>query len=171
VKLVAKKIPMSHSLYLFSVFLHILAAALWIGGMVFLIAVLIPAVKKHPDKIALLNTIALKFRTAGWIALILLLGTGIIQLEFRGVEWSLDYFTSSEFGKLAGIKIIVFSIIILLSFYHDFFLGTKAMEEWKKNPDDPKTISLRNTSRFLGRINFLLALLAAALGVLLVRGL
>jgi uncharacterized membrane protein len=162
---------MNHTFYLVSVFLHILASALWIGGMLFLIAVLVPAVKKHPDKISLLTAIALKFRTAGWIALILLLVTGIIQLQFRGLQWNMEYFTSSTFGKLAGIKIILFSVILSLSFFHDFFLGIKAMEAWKKDPDDPKTISLRNTSRFLGRINFFLALLAAALGILLVRGL
>ena len=161
---------MNHTLYLVSVFLHILASALWIGGMIFLIAVIIPSVKNNPDKISLMGSIALKFRTAGWMALILLLITGMIQLQFRGAQWNMEYFTSSFFGKLAGIKILAFSVILLLSFIHDFFIGTKAMEAWQKDPDNPKTISLRNTSRILGRLNFLLALLAAALGVLLVRG-
>ncbi len=161
---------MNHSIYKLSVFSHIVAACLWLGGMLFLILAFIPGIKKHPDKVNLIAAVSLKFRIAGIIALIVLLITGLIQLEFRGVQLSMEYFTSSSFGKIAGLKILVFIFIIFLSLIHDYFIGTHAIEAWKKNPDNPKTITLRNLSRMLGRINFILALIAVFLGLVLVRG-
>ena len=161
---------MNQSIYKLSVFSHIVAACLWLGGMLFLILAFIPGIKKHPDKVNLIAAVSLKFRIAGIIALIVLLITGLIQLEFRGVQLSMEYFTSSSFGKIAGLKILVFIFIIFLSLIHDYFIGTHAIEAWKKNPDNPKTITLRNLSRMLGRINFILALIAVFLGLVLVRG-
>ena len=162
---------MSHTLYLFSVFFHILASALWIGGMIFLITALIPAIKKNPDKVNLLYNISIRFRTAGWIALIILIITGWFQLYYRGAEFSADYFINNSFGKIALSKIAVALTILIISAIHDFKIGIRAMEEWKINPSGEKTMRLRNSSRILGKINFLLTLIAVALGVLLSRGL
>lgn len=161
---------MSHGLYIFSIFLHISAACLWLGGMLFLILAFIPGIKNHPDKVDLISSVSLKFRVAGSVALIILFITGILQLEYRGIHWNLDFFMSSFFGKMAGLKIIVFTLILLTSLIHDYYIGTRAIEAWKINPENPKSIALRKSSRMLGRINFLLALIAVFLGVVLVRG-
>ena len=161
---------MSHHLYVISTFIHIIAACLWLGGMLFLILAFIPGVKNHPDKIDLIANVSLKFRPAGSIVLALLLITGIYQLEIRGVQWTWEYFTSSFFGKVAGLKILVFIGIVLISIVHDYYLGNLAIKAWKTNPENSATLKLRNVSRMMGRIGFLLALLAVFLGVLLVRG-
>ncbi|MEO6903831.1 MAG: hypothetical protein ABI315_11890 [Bacteroidia bacterium] len=161
---------MSHQIYILSVFLHIIAACLWLGGMLFLILALIPSIKNHPDKINLIAAVSMKFRIAGIFALIVLLITGVLQLEYRGVKWNLEYFTNSSFGTIAGLKIIIFTLILSISLIHDYYIGTNAIEAWKKDPYSPKTITLRNLSRKLGRANFILALVAVFLGVILVRG-
>lgn len=161
---------MSHIIYILSIFIHILAACVWLGGMLFLILAFIPGIKKHPDKVNLIATVSLKFRIVGIVALIVLLITGIVQLEIRGAQWSLAYFTTSFFGKMAGLKLLVFTLILLISLIHDYFIGTHAIDAWKKDPDNPKTVALRKLSRLLGRLNFILALLAALIGVILARG-
>ncbi|MGM5470296.1 hypothetical protein ACS386_08460 [Flavobacteriaceae bacterium LMO-SS05] len=161
---------MSHGVYIVSVFFHIVAACLWLGGMLFLILAFIPGIKKHPDKVSLISAVSLKFRVVGTIALIVLLITGVIQLEYRGVQWTMEYFTSFTFGIITGLKIIIFISILSISLIHDFYIGTRAIKIWKTHPDDPKTIKLRTLSRLLGRINFILALVAVFLGVVLVRG-
>lgn len=161
---------MSHGTYIFMIFLHIIAACLWLGGMLFLILAFIPGIKNHKDKVDLIASVSLKFRVAGSISLIILFITGILQLMYRGVEWNLEYFTTTFFGKMAGLKILTFTLILLISLIHDFRIGTRAIEAWKTDPENPKSISLRNSSRMLGRINFLLALVAVFLGVVLVRG-
>jgi len=147
-----------------------MAACVWLGGMLFLIFAFIPGVKKHPDKVNLIGAVSLKFRVVGIVALLVLLVTGIIQLEYKGVQWNMNYFTHNNFGKTAGLKILIFMLILLISLVHDYFMGTYAIDAWKKNPNNPKTIRLRKLSRLFGRINFILALLAVLLGILLVRG-
>lgn len=161
---------MSHQLYVISTFIHIISACIWLGGMLFLILAFIPGIKNHPDKIDLIANVSLKFRPAGSVVLALLLITGIYQLEIRGVEWNWQYFTGSFFGKVAGLKILVFTGIVLISIAHDYYLGNLAIKAWKMQPEHSKTQKLRNISRMMGRIGFLLALLAVFLGVLLVRG-
>ena len=161
---------MSHEIYILSIFLHIVAACLWLGGMLFLILAFIPGIKNHPDKINLIAQVSLKFRKVGIAALIILLITGIAQLEYRGVEWTMEYFTGSSFGRMAGLKILVFIAIIAISLVHDHYLGTRAIEAWKNRPDHPETVKLRNLSRILGRVSFILALSAVLLGIILVRG-
>ena len=135
-----------------------------------LILAFIPGVKNHPDKIDLIATVCLKFRPVGSVVLALVLITGIYQLEIRGVQWTWAYFTGSFFGKVAGLKILVFAGITLISIVHDYYLGNLAIKAWKVNPEDATTQKLRNISRLMGRIGFLLALLAVFLGVLMVRG-
>jgi uncharacterized membrane protein len=138
--------------------------------MLFLILAFIPGIRKHPDKVNLIATVSLKFRVVGLVALVILLITGVVQLEYRGVQWNMEYFTTTSLGRIAGFKILVFILILLISFIHDYYIGTKAIEAWKNNSDDSKTINLRNLSRLLGRANFVLALIAVFLGVILIRG-
>lgn len=161
---------MSHGAYILSVFIHVIAACAWIGGMLFLILAFIPGIKKHPDKVSIIADVSLKYRRVGAVALTALLITGILQLEYRGVQWTIEFFTTSTFGKTAGIKILVFAIIIIISLVHDYYLGTKAIENWKIQPDHPKTARLRTLSRSLGRVSFVFALVAAWLGIILARG-
>lgn len=161
---------MNQGTYILSVFFHIVAACLWLGGMLFLILAFIPGIRKHPDKVNLIATVSLKFRVVGLVALVILLITGVVQLEYRGVQWNMEYFTTTSLGRIAGFKILVFILILLISFIHDYYIGTKAIEAWKNNSDDSKTINLRNLSRLLGRANFVLALIAVFLGVILIRG-
>lgn len=162
---------MSHGMYILTIFIHVIAACLWIGGMLFLILVFIPGIRKHPDKVSIIADVSLKYRRVGIIAIIILFITGILQLQYRGVEWTVEYFTTTSFGKLAGLKILVFIGIVLISLIHDNFIGTRAVEIWKNQPDHPKTTKLRTLSRWLGRVSFVFALVAAWLGIILSRGL
>ncbi|MDY0077641.1 MAG: hypothetical protein RBR87_10230 [Bacteroidales bacterium] len=161
---------MSHGIYIFSVYIHIVSASLWLGGMLFLILAFIPGIKNHPDKINIIGKVSLKYSKVGMVVLALLLITGIYQLEYRGMQWTLDFFTSSSFGRIAGLKILVFILITLVSLVHDHYIGNRAIEAWKSQPEHPETLKIRKLSRLMGRLGFLLALLAAYLGVLLVRG-
>lgn len=161
---------MSHETYILSVFFHIIAACLWFGGILFLILAFVPGIKKHPDKVNIIANVSLKFRAVGVVALIILLVTGIIQLEYKGVQWTMEYFTNTAFGKVAGLKLLIFIGILIISLIHDYYLGNRAIEAWKNNPENIETIRLRNLSRLLGRVNFTLALLAVFLGVILSRG-
>lgn len=152
--------------YIISVFLHILFAAFWIGGMLFLPLVILPGIKQHPDKIAILYKTGITFRFYGWIALFSLVATGLLNMYFRGMPFSWAFFTESNYGILVSYKILLFTGILLVSGIHDFFFGKKALEEMQTTDNS----RLRQLARVTGRINLLLALAMAFIGVILSRG-
>jgi putative copper export protein len=69
--------------YVTSVYLHILAAATWVGGIIFLVAVVVPSLK-HVDRAAaapMLRATVFRFRALGWVAFAVLLATGLYNLS------------------------------------------------------------------------------------------
>jgi putative copper resistance protein D len=152
--------------YLVSVFVHIIFAAFWIGGMLFLPLVILPGIKQHPDRIAILYKTGITFRFYGWIALAVLFVTGLLNMYLRGLPFTWEFFTKSNYGTLVLYKILIFAGILLVSGTHDFLFGRKALEEMQ-NSDNTR---LKLLARWSGRINLLLALAMAFLGVVLSRG-
>lgn len=78
-----------HFLYLLTVWLHILAAIVWIGGMAFLGAVLVPVLRQdefEPTRTPMLYETALRFRWVGWVTLALLVVTGFLNVGPRTVK-------------------------------------------------------------------------------------
>ena len=71
-----------------------------------------------------------------------------------------------SYGMLVSYKLLIFTGILLVSGTHDFFFGRKALEEMQTT-DNSK---LKTLARWSGRINLLLALIMAFLGVVLSRG-
>ena len=69
------------------VWLHMLAAVNWIGGTIFLSAVLVPVLRREPfasQKALLFRTVARRFRMVVWGAITILLLTGFPLLHQRG---------------------------------------------------------------------------------------
>lgn len=152
--------------YLVSVYLHILLGAFWIGGMLFLPLVILPGIKNHPDRIALLYKTGLQFRYYGWVALSGLFVTGLLNMYLRGLPFTWEFFTQSNYGKLVSYKLLLFTGILLVSALHDFLFGGKALEEMQTSHNS----RLKNFARWSGRLNLLLALAMAFIGVILSRG-
>lgn len=162
--------------YLLSVWLHILAAGVWIGGMVFLALVLVP-VTRHPEyqgvAASLVHWTGVRFRWVGWVCLVLLLLSGTFNLAYRGFGWA-DVWNrqifQGPFGRPLGIKLLLVAVILLISAFHDFLIGPQATALWQANPASPEARRLRHQASWIGRLNLLLALVVVALGVALVRG-
>ncbi len=164
------------ALYLLSVWLHILAAITWIGGMVFLVLILVPVIRRpiyHGIASDLIQQAGRRFRWIGWICLGLLILSGTFNLAYRGFGWA-DLWSGrlwqGPFGRTLGIKLLLVSAILVLSVLHDFVVGPRAMVVWRANPGSPEALRLRQQAGWIGRINLLLALVVIALGVVLVRG-
>lgn len=152
--------------YVISVFLHVIFAAFWIGGMLFLPLILLPGIKNSENRIHLLQTTGIKFRFYGWFALIGLVLTGAYNMYVRGMPFSWEFLAENDYGSLLGIKLLAFFVMIALGGIHDFYVGNKAIEQLQSgNPGNIKQVA-----RWSGRINLLLALLIAFLGVALSRG-
>lgn len=152
--------------YYISLLFHIIFGAFWIGGMLFLPLVLLPSIKNHPDRVLLLQQTGIKFRFFGWIALIGLAITGILNMYFRGLPLTWNYITNSDYGKLLSIKVLLFFGMLLIGSIHDFYIGNKSIDEMKSNPNG----NFKQLARWSGRINILLAFALAFIGIALSRG-
>lgn len=155
-----------NTFYYISVWLHIVCAAFWIGGMLFLPLVLLPGIKNNPERSQLLMITGLKFRFYGYIVLTILLLTGITNMYFRGIHFTWEFFTSGRYGRLVIVKVILFLTILLVSLIHDMFVGRKAVDKLKET-DRGK---LKLIARWTGRILLLISLTMAYLGVVISRG-
>lgn len=156
--------------YFISVYLHILAAIIWTGGMISLALVLLPAVKDHPDRALLIHSVGIRLRTVGWIVLAVLLFTGIYNMQARQIGWNMQELTGTRAGQWVLLKLVFFTVTAVIGLMHDFYIGTKATELWMGKADPAQVTKFRQMARWAGRVNVLLALAAIGCGVALTRG-
>ena len=162
-------------LYVASVWLHILAATTWIGGMFFLVLVVVPWLRRQDRAQAakLMRETGTRFRSVGWACFGILIVTGTFNLYARGVR--LGDFTSAEwllspFGKAVSIKLLIFAVVLGLSVFHDFVLGPRATRAVEGDPSSADALALRKLASWMGRANVLLALAIVWFAVIIVRG-
>ena len=163
-------------LYLASVWLHLVAALLWAGGMLFLVVVVVPLLRTpalRPQAAALLQALGLRFRAVGWVSLLVLVVTGVVNTAFRGgsagtlvdAAW-----WATPFGRLLGHKLALVAVILALSAVHDFLVGPRAAALLRDAPESARARAWRRAASWMGRLNLLFALAVVALAVALVRG-
>lgn len=152
--------------YLISVFVHVICAAFWIGGMLFIPLVLVPGIKQQPNRVLLLHKTGIKFRFYGWFAVIILIVSGVLNIHFRGLPFTIAFFTSTSYGKLLSIKLVLFVVMLLVGGIHDFYFGMKSIDEMQQTSGS----KFKLLARWTGMLNLLLALIIAFLGVAISRG-
>lgn len=151
----------------FALFLHIVSAIFWVGGMLFLVLVVAPYLMTLTDpaeKSKIFQVVGKQYRFWGWIAIVTLLVTGpIVLYTLYGVSIG-DVFSPAlhvtTFGRTLSIKLAFVTLIVLSSLFHDFWLGPKARTS-------PK---LSRWARIFGRSNLILALIIVLLAVILRTG-
>ncbi|MCO5248741.1 MAG: CopD family protein [Chitinophagales bacterium] len=167
---------MSIVVYKISVFIHVLSAMFWLGGMLFTAMVLVPTFR---DKILaehrglFFAKMGKIFSNISWILFLVLITTGYIQLLARGYSWNdlLDYkFWHSLFGYNFAHKMVFFGIMLMISGIHDFWLGPHTTELMNREPNAKRTQSYRRATSMLGRLNLLLGLIIIYYAISLVRG-
>lgn len=162
-------------LYLASVWLHILAATTWVGGMLFLMLVVVPWLRSggRSQAVVFLRETGERFRSVGWACFGVLVVTGTFNLWVRGVrlaDFGRAEWRSSPFGRAVLWKLAVFVVILGVSAVHDFAVGPGATRAISEDPGSAHAEALRRRASLLGRANALLALTIVALAVILVRG-
>jgi putative copper resistance protein D len=92
---------------------------------------------------------------------------------FRGIglqELQHASFWQGSFGRTLAIKLILVGAILLISAFHDFFLGPPAVAAWGTDPASAETLRLGRQAVQFGRLNLVLAVATILLGIMLVRG-
>lgn len=164
------------AVYLVAVWLHILAAAVWVGGFVFIAAVAVPIARRQEFGAVrgpLIRLLGRRFRWVGWGSLLVMVATGLVTLAYRGVgpkELLSASFWTSPFGRTLALKLGLVALMLALTAIHDFVLGPHAAALTLGRPHAPETVRLRRRVTLLARLNLAVTLAVVAAGVLLVRG-
>ena len=143
----------------FLVWLHVLAAVSWIGGMIFLSLVLAPLVRNRkaaPEFMALFRSAARRFRFVVWGAIAVLLSTGPVLLLQRG----LSLLNPTEWPHVLWLKLGLVGALLLLTATHDLLLGAQvrkisALPEGARSSWEQTIV---RTSSWVPRVALVLAL-------------
>jgi putative copper export protein len=142
------------------VWLHIVAAATWIGGMLFFALIVVPSVRRSPGATALLQAMGRRLRLLGWVLLAVLLMTGTVNLRFHGIGWSAlrqSGFWATGFGRALAFKLWLVAALTAATLVHDGLT--------RRGPDSRRMMAV-----WSGRLILLLSLGVVFFAVALVRG-
>lgn len=163
-----------HPAYYLSVTIHVLAAMTWLGGMFFFALVGAPALRRiEPPSLRqqLFTDLGTRFRSVGWLAIAVLVLTGLLNLHYRGLlHWSgalgEPAFWRTGFGHALGVKLFAVAVMLVVSFVHDMRLGPAAGQAM---PGSPAALALRQRAALLARMNAALGVVVVAAAVRLAR--
>jgi putative copper export protein len=148
--------------------LHLIAAAVWAGGMVFLGVAVGAARRTLPDRerIALFRQLGRRFLVVGGIAMLVLIATGTDLAADRLAAFG-DLF-DTDYGKRLAEKLALVVVVIGLTLFHSLVQGprlSRLREEALDRPDDAELAQLiRRKSARAGAVSALN--LAATLAIL-----
>jgi uncharacterized membrane protein len=93
--------------------LHLLAAAVWTGGLIVLGA-LVLALRRAGVEREVLRAAARQFARVSWPAMLVALATGIAQVELLGFDWG--------YGRL-HLKLVLVALAVVIAFVHQKTAG------------------------------------------------
>ncbi len=160
-------------LVLLNRFLHITAVTLWLGGQLFLVLVLLPAIRgaMKPENMAeIVSRAGKRFSRITWLALFpIILITGVINTLYRLP--SLELVSSTPYGRTLLLKLFIFLGIIAASIAHDFVWGPRAVELAKAGKTaTPEYCAAQRRVLWVPRFTLFLGIVLTLLGVVLWSG-
>ncbi len=160
--------------FLVSMWLHLLTAMVWIGGLSFMSMVLVPVLRQpalRPQAAVLLRTAGRKFMRVAYASLVTLVVTGTANLYLKGGGSFAAFTADTAYGRVLMTKIALVVVVLALAVYHDFVVGPAAARAMESDPSGAAAQRLRARASWLGRVNMLLSLVIMTLALFLVRGL
>lgn len=158
------------SAYPWLVYLHILAAITWVGGLVYLGAVVVPATRHlgldERQRQRVFAELGRRMRVLGWGALGVLVLTGAAMLALRGVALADLWSGAGRFMVLLRTKLALVAALVAVLLVHDA-LGVAAS---RAAPGSAEAARLRRRASWLGRMATVLSLAVVYYAVRLVRG-
>jgi putative copper export protein len=148
---------------LLGLWLHLLAAAVWLGGLLFQSHMLFPLLAKG-EAAENLASVVRRFRRVAWTALALLVLTGLHNLTRLPpvATWG-----QSAIGQLLALKLFLALVILMLSAHRDFGLAARLLRDVAEGRGAGHAV--RRMAR-LDRVVLLLGAILLYLGLALSRG-
>ncbi len=154
--------------------IHVLAAITWLGGMLFLLMVMIPLARRDAGVgFGTLRSAAEKFVPIAWAAKLVLAGSGAyLAWEYWGIRPETFFTGETHFVDYLQRKTGIFIIVIILSLIHDFWLGPRMMDRLDAARSSGSPLPRgpgRLFVQWAARVNLLLVLWIVAFAVWMTR--
>jgi len=142
---------------------HVLAAAIWVGGTVALVFVAVPPVQRLQGEVRaqLLREFGRRWRPIGWSALGVAVLTG---LGLAGYDHAF-HTASTSFDWVLAVKGVLVGLLASGAYLHDYVLGPGLARQIRAG----QAQSLRPLLTTIGRGNLLITLALPVLGVVLAQ--
>ena len=152
-----------------NVWLHIIAAVIRIGGMLFLSLVAVPVLRQIDSPLLrkdLFRAMAQRFRRLVWICIAILVLTGIGNVLLSG-----NTLPGSAYMKVLHIKLGLVVILIGMGLLHDFVIGPRAGRALSRDglPPTGTDLLMVTLAPWVGRFNLLLGVVILVLAAALTR--
>ena len=133
-------------MYQLNVWIHILMAAIWVGGLIYTAAVVVPFAIGHEteERQRILRGLARRFRWIGWGSIVILILTGLGNLTLRlspihlGQLFNGEAFDPNRVDRFIAIwlpwKLMLVLIMIGLMLFHDI-TSIRAAKRYEGSPD------------------------------------
>ena len=165
-------------MYFLNVWIHILAAAVWTGGLIYTAAVVVPFALSHQDKERqrILRGLARRFRWIAWGSIVVSILTGIGNLVLRLTPIKLsqifngEVFDPEKVERLIAIwlpwKLMLVIVMIGLMAFHDI----TSMRAARRYEGSPESAPGNRAGSRAAALATLVAILVLYVSVRLVRG-
>ena len=165
-------------MYFLSVWIHIVAAAIWTGGLIYTAAVVVPFALSHPveERQRILRGLARRFRWIGWgsIGVLFITGLGNLTLRLSPIKLSQvfngEVFNPEKVERLIAVwlpwKLMLVIVMIGLMAFHD----VTSIQAAKRSEGSSDTASGNRLGSRAAALATLVAILVLYVSVRLVRG-
>ncbi len=165
-------------MYHLNVWIHILMATIWVGGLIYTSAIVIPfaLTKQGEERQGIIRGLARRFRKIGWASIVVLILTGIGNLYFRVSPIRIEQLFNGEafdpskvdgfIAKWLAWKILLVVLMIALMLYHDITSLAAAKKHGGKTGNPPHN----RAGSIAAALATLLAIAILYVSVRLVRG-
>ncbi len=111
---------------------HLLASALWVGGMIYILLIYLPVLKPLPveKRVSSLLTVLPLYSPLAIAGVVLMAITGPLSTTFHLT--SIDEFFMTAYGRTLLIKILLVGVLLMTSTYHVFWLRPRLKKEFRK---------------------------------------
>src|SRR5689334_8125450 len=101
----------------------------WVGGQLFLVAVVLPALRRAVapvERTRLAAAVGRQYLYTSWIVLTVLVATGIANAVLGGVTWT--SLTNTTYGHILAVKAALVLVVLALTAVHGLYYGGRLEE-------------------------------------------
>jgi uncharacterized membrane protein len=141
--------------------LHVLAAAVWVGGTIILVFVAVPYARTLPGetRAQALRALGHGWRMFGWGAMVVAVFSGV---QLAAADDAFDG-ASHDFDTVLVVKVTAVALLVAGAALHDFVLGPRLARQIRER----RPQSARRPLVVVGWINLVLTLTVPVLGAAL----